>query len=291
MLTTALALLSLLFSAHLAEASPPPPRRGKGAPRIRLQARQDDLPILDLPPYQQVKASSYDATRDVALLPDLPHIAARPSGPARASPGPIHVFKNIPFAAPPSANATNLPVMHWIYGGACGLGGKAMYAGKGLASVSNDSVIHVASNHRVGACGWLAGTTMEQDGLRDARAALSWTQQSIGLLGDVGGGGGGGGGGAGSLLHLLAALDFSRDRGGGLEQQTQQFLGDAGWAGRGVACLRQESPQALMAASAVLSHHHLYGHELHGTGLAPALLLPDPRASSPRSSTGRTRGA
>ncbi|GME32684.1 Carboxylesterase type B [Neofusicoccum parvum] len=258
MLTTALALLSLLFSAHLAEASPPPPRRGKGAPRIRLQARQDDLPILDLPPYQQAKASSFDATRD-----------------------------NIPFAAPPSANATNLPVMHWIYGGACGLGGKAMYAGKGLASVSNDSVIHVASNHRVGACGWLAGTTMEQDGLRDARAALSWTQQSIGLLGDVGGESGG----AGSLLHLLAALDFSRDRGGGLEQQTQQFLGDAGWAGRGVACLRQESPQALRAASAVLSHHHLYGHELHGTGLAPTLLLPDPRASSPRSSTGRTRGA
>lgn len=60
--------------------------------------------------------TSSPASPQSALLPDLPHIAARPSGPARASPGPIHVFKNIPFAAPPSANAT---LADGSYGPAC----------------------------------------------------------------------------------------------------------------------------------------------------------------------------
>lgn len=171
-------------------------------------------------------------------------------------------------------NATNLPVIHWIYGGAYVLGSKDMYAGKGLVSVSNNNVIYVASNYRVGAYGWLAGVTMEQEGLpnaglHDVHAALNWTQQYIGLLGGDAGNvaAWGESAGAGCLFHLLTAgggtvdplfkrlllqspaFDFSWDRRGTLENQTQKFLSDAGCAGKDVSCLRQASPEALKAAN------------------------------------------
>ncbi|EKG14797.1 Carboxylesterase type B [Macrophomina phaseolina MS6] len=149
-----------------------------------------------------------------------------------------------------------------------------MYAGQGLVSVSANNVIYVASNYRVGAYGWLAGTTMERDGLpnaglHDVRAALEWTQRYIGLLGGDAANvaAWGESAGAGCLLHLLTAgggtvdplfkrlvlqspaFDFSWDRRGRLEDQTQQFLSDAGCAGQGVGCLRQVSSEALKAAN------------------------------------------
>ena len=53
---------------------------------------------------------------------------------------------------------------------------------------SGNNVIFVASNYRIGAFGWLAGTTLEQTGLPNAglydqQYSLQWTQDNIALFG------------------------------------------------------------------------------------------------------------
>ena len=115
---------------------------------------------------------------------------------------------------------------------------------------------------------------MEKEGLPNAalydqRAVLQWIQDFIGLVGgdkrQVSAWGQSGG--ATSILHHLTAFGgtqdplFSKaivqspanwlsfDRKGSLEQAFQKFAARAGCAGKGVACLRAASAEALKAAN------------------------------------------
>lgn len=137
-------------------------------------------------------------------------------------------------------------------------------------------------NYRLGAYGFLAGTTMERDGLPNAglwdqRAALQWVQDNINkfggdrsrvaAIGEIAG--------AGSIIHHLVAksgkLDplFHRasvlspayqpmwDRAGTVEDTFKRFEKMAGCAGKGLKCLRSASPDALAAANKQLVESHL----------------------------------
>ncbi|MCJ1229610.1 hypothetical protein MMC12_006279 [Toensbergia leucococca] len=175
-----------------------------------------------------------------------------------------------------------LPVVHWIYGGAYIFGSKdstepLLYSGIGLIQESGGNVIFVASNYRVGAYGFLAGTTMEKEGhpnvgLYDQRAAFQWIQDYIDLLGGDPNqvSAWGESAGAGSIMHHLVAFggtedplftkailqspafEFQFDRKGLLEQTFQNFSALAGCTGQGVACLRTASAETLATANTAL---------------------------------------
>jgi carboxylesterase type B len=184
-----------------------------------------------------------------------------------------------------------LPVVVWVYGGAYVFGSKdslqpelPFYDGSGMIDQANNGIIFVAMNYRMGAYGFLAGTTMERDGLPNAglwdqRAAFQWVQDYISLVG------GdpkqvtamGQSAGASSLLHHLVAeggkLDplFSRailqspafeimwDRAGKVEDTFQSFASLAGCKGQSLACLRAASPDALHAANVKLNSQQVPG--------------------------------
>ncbi|KAL8838672.1 MAG: hypothetical protein Q9176_004912 [Flavoplaca citrina] len=178
-----------------------------------------------------------------------------------------------------------LPVISWFYGGAYIFGAKdqadpvlPFYDGTGMLQQSGSNVIFVASNYRMGAYGFLAGSTMEKTGLpnaglHDQRAALQWIQDYIGLVGGDKGqvSAWGLSAGAGSILHHLVAyggtgdplfsravlqspaFQFTFDRKGTLEQIFQNFTKLAGCAGQGIACLRAASPESLDKANFALN--------------------------------------
>ncbi|KAL8650968.1 MAG: hypothetical protein Q9210_003512 [Variospora velana] len=195
------------------------------------------------------------------------------------------LFLDIYVPAKAIANPSlRLPVISWFYGGSYQFGGKdqiepllPLYDGTGLLQQSDGNVIFVASNYRVGAYGFLAGNTMEKEGLPNAglydqRAALQWIQDYIGLVGGdkTQVSAWGESAGAGSILHQLVAFGgaqdplFSRtvlqspafslkfDRRGILEQTFRKFTDLAGCAGEGVACLRAASPETLDNANMAL---------------------------------------
>ena len=174
-----------------------------------------------------------------------------------------------------------LPVAVFVFGGAYLFGSKdslepelPFYDGSGMVGQSGNNMIFVAMNYRLGAYGFLAGTTMEQDGLPNAglwdqRAAFQWVKDHVSLVG------GdptkvtamGESAGAGSLLHHIVAqggkLDplFSKaiiqspafelmwDRNGTVEDIFQKFASLAGCQGQGLDCLRAVSPSALVNAN------------------------------------------
>ncbi|KAJ9151183.1 Alpha/beta-hydrolase [Pleurostoma richardsiae] len=178
-----------------------------------------------------------------------------------------------------------LPVVVFVYGGGYVFGSKdslqpelPFYDGSGMIEQSNNGMIFVAMNYRLGAYGFLAGSTMEKDGLPNAglwdqRAAFQWVQDYIHLLG------GdptkvtamGESAGAGSILHHLVAeggeLDplFSRaiiqspafewmwDRAGVVENTFQNFASLAGCKGKGLACLRAADAKTLQTANDALN--------------------------------------
>ncbi|KAH8816214.1 Alpha/Beta hydrolase protein [Xylogone sp. PMI_703] len=180
---------------------------------------------------------------------------------------------------------SKLPVVVWIFGGAFLFGSKdtyqplfPFYDGSGLVYNSGGEMIFVAGNYRLGALGWLSGTTMEKDGvpnvgLWDQRAVFSWVQSYISLLG------GdpkqvtamGESAGAGSLMHHLIAeggkldpmftkailqspaYEFLWDRSGVLEETFQEFTAFAGCAGKGLSCLRTIDSTSVQAASTKLN--------------------------------------
>jgi carboxylesterase type B len=80
-----------------------------------------------------------------------------------------------------------LPVVNWIYGGAYVMGNKEKhYNGTAILEASDNRVVYVAGNYRLGAFGWLSGTSVEEDnlavanaGLYDQRAVLEWIQKYI----------------------------------------------------------------------------------------------------------------
>ena len=127
---------------------------------------------------------------------------------------------------------------------------------------------------QTGVYGFLAGTTMEKEGLPnvglyDQRAALQWIQDYIGLLGGdkTQVSAWGESSGAGSIIQHLTAFGgtqdplFSRavlfspglppsfDRKGNLEQTFQNFATRAGCVEKSLACLRAASSEALKTAS------------------------------------------
>lgn len=192
----------------------------------------------------------------------------------------------VPGAAVRSPSTTKLPVIHWFYGGGYVFGSKdqlepalPFYDGTGMISQSGNNVIFVASNYRLGAFGFLAGTTMEQQGLPNAglwdqRAALQWTRDHIAL---VGGDPAqvtamGESAGAGSIMHHLVAEGgtlaplFSKaimqspafqpswGRREGLQSAYSQFEALAGCTGQGVACLRAASSATLISANTALNN-------------------------------------
>ncbi len=177
-----------------------------------------------------------------------------------------------------------LPVVVWIFGGGYIFGSKdslqpelPFYDGSGLIGQASGNMIFVAMNYRLGAYGFLAGTTMENEGrpnagLWDQRAALEWVQSYIGL---VGGDATkvtamGESAGAGSILHHLVAqggkLDplFSKaivqspayqwmwDRRGTVETTFQTFASLAGCEGQGLDCLRGVDAAVLREANTAL---------------------------------------
>ncbi|KAG8533899.1 uncharacterized protein KY384_001640 [Bacidia gigantensis] len=178
-----------------------------------------------------------------------------------------------------------LPVISWFYGGAYIFGAKdqfgdvlPLYDGVGLLQQSGGNVIFVSSNYRLGAYGFLAGSTMEKEGLPNAglydqRAALQWIQDYIGLVGGdkTKVSAWGESAGAGSILHHLTAFGgkqdplFSKavllspafalefDRKGQLQDTFNNFTALAGCAGQGVACLRAASADALDNANVKLN--------------------------------------
>ncbi|KAL8836944.1 MAG: hypothetical protein Q9170_002705 [Blastenia crenularia] len=178
-----------------------------------------------------------------------------------------------------------LPVVSWFYGGAYIFGGKdqaegvlPFYDGTGLIQESDGNVIFVASNYRLGAYGFLAGDTMEKQGLpnaglHDQRAALQWIQDYIHLLGGDKSkvSAWGESAGAGSILHHLIAYGGTQDplfssavlqspafqimfdRKGMLENTFDRFAELAGCAGQRVDCLRSASAETLDKANTALS--------------------------------------
>lgn len=174
-----------------------------------------------------------------------------------------------------------LPVLVYLFGGAYIFGSKdslqpdlPFYDGTGMMGEAGNGFIFVAPNYRVGAFGFLAGQTMEKDGLPNAglwdqRAAFQWVKDYISLLG------GdptkvtamGQSAGAGSILHHLVAqggkLDplFSKaimlspafqymwDRAGSLEQAFKAFEAGAGCKDKGLACLRSAPVDKLTQAN------------------------------------------
>lgn len=187
----------------------------------------------------------------------------------------------VPGHAVRNPNATKLPVVHWFYGGGFLIGSKdylepvlPMYDGSGYVEEAGGNVIFMASNYRLGAFGWLAGSSMEADGLPntgiwDQHAALQWTKDNIATLG------GdpnnvtvfGESAGASSILHHLVmdggkmdplfnkmilmspAYQSFFDRRGTLEDVFHNFTRLAGCNESTVACLRSAPTEALIQAN------------------------------------------
>ncbi|KAK2839201.1 hypothetical protein FQN49_006372, partial [Arthroderma sp. PD_2] len=160
----------------------------------------------------------------------------------------------VPGKAFRNPGADKLPVIAWIYGGGYTIGSKdqaieyGIYDGTGLVQHAAGNAIVVTFNYRLNVLGWLAGTTMENEGLpnaglHDQRAALEWIRDYIHLLGgdrnNVSAWGESAGGGS-ILSHLIAnegrthplfhraavlspGLSFPVDRKGMVEQQFQNY--------------------------------------------------------------------
>ncbi|KAF9884865.1 hypothetical protein FE257_001208 [Aspergillus nanangensis] len=87
-----------------------------------------------------------------------------------------------------------IPVVVWFYGGSYVTGSKdqalgmGLYDGSGLIQQADQDLIVVTFNYRLGAFGFLAGEALKGNGsyhagFLDQRAALSWVQSYIRLLG------------------------------------------------------------------------------------------------------------
>jgi carboxylesterase type B len=135
-----------------------------------------------------------------------------------------------------------LPVVVWIYGGAYIFGSKDLvfnttdgvfqaYDGQGIREAADQNVIWVTGNYRMGAFGFLAGSTMEEGaqpnaGLHDQRLLLDWVQRYIGQVGGDNKtvSAWGLSAGAGSILHHLTAY------GGSKKEETPLFHRAVMWS-------------------------------------------------------------
>ena len=171
------------------------------------------------------------------------------------------------------------------------------YDGSGLVTQSNNNVIFVASNYRLGAFGFLAGTTMEQNGLPNAglydqQAALQWTKDNIALVGGDSNSitAMGESAGASSILHHLifegGKVDpiFNRailqspafqpmfDRKGAIEAVYKNFTSLAGCSDNTVSCLRSKDTKTLIKANMVLNEQAIDGTFIVGPSADGSLI-------------------
>ena len=185
----------------------------------------------------------------------------------------IYVPKSVLDAKPIAAN---VPTIVWIYGGAYVTGAKngpgvnnPLYTGVGALNAArrlNQDVIFVAGNYRLGAFGWLAGSTVETNGLpnaglADQRLLFQWVQDHIFKVGGdkTKVSAWGESAGAGSILHHLVtaksakvqppvfrnamlqspAYQLQWDRTGVLDQTYKKFASSVpGCPSGSIACLR-----------------------------------------------------
>ncbi|KAL4885488.1 Alpha/Beta hydrolase protein [Aspergillus karnatakaensis] len=176
----------------------------------------------------------------------------------------------------------SVPVVVWLHGGGYVTGSKdqavnlGYYDGTGLIQRSDNNLIIVTINYRLGAFGFLAGEPLHGDGvfnagLHDQRAAFQWVQSYIHLLGgnpnDVSAWGQSAG--AGSIIyHLIAeggALDplfkkvllqspaFGTNANPQIyNERFEAFAAVAGCPGKGnrvLDCLRSANTSALAKAN------------------------------------------
>ncbi|KAL6720357.1 hypothetical protein ACLMJK_002278 [Lecanora helva] len=215
----------------------------------------------------------------------LPSTASQDEGKqagSRAGRTSLNLFRDCLFldvyvpAAAIKNPSLKLPVISWIYGGAYVFGGKDSF-GPALPFYDGTGLIQ-ESGGNVGAYGFLAGTSMEEQGLPNAglydqRAAFQWIQNYIHLVGGdpASVSAWGQSAGAGSIMHQLVAFGGSQaslfskavmqspafalkvDRKGDLEQVFQNFTQLTGCSGQGVACLRAASAQTLQRANSALN--------------------------------------
>ncbi|KAF2230164.1 alpha/beta-hydrolase [Viridothelium virens] len=188
----------------------------------------------------------------------------------------------VPGKAVRNPSGESLPVVVWIYGGAYLFGSKEQvpdmfYYGGGLVDQSGGSIIYVAGNYRLGAYGWLAGTTMEQQGtpnvgLQDQRAVFQWVQDYAHLFGGDKSqvSAWGESAGAGSILHHLIsnggtqdplfskaivqspAFEIMFDRRGKLQDSYEIFAKSAGCSDQSLECLRNADASILSTANQAL---------------------------------------
>jgi para-nitrobenzyl esterase len=91
----------------------------------------------------------------------------------------------------PATDATGLPVMVFVHGGAYSVGSSSEYPRNGETLVREGDVVYVSFNYRLGALGYLDFTrfsTPERPiesnlGLRDQVAALQWVRDNIAAFG------------------------------------------------------------------------------------------------------------
>ncbi|KAK6992455.1 carboxylic ester hydrolase [Favolaschia claudopus] len=85
----------------------------------------------------------------------------------------------------PALNSTvPLPTVVWIHGGGFALGGASQYNGAELVQESDNKVVAVTINYRLGLFGFLAGQEVKDGGavnagLLDQEFALKWVQKNI----------------------------------------------------------------------------------------------------------------
>jgi para-nitrobenzyl esterase len=106
-------------------------------------------------------------------------------------------------------DAEGLPVMVWLHGGAFTIGGSSLPTYDGRLLATEQRVVVVSLNYRLGALGWLSGPdgVTPNCGLLDQLLALQWVRDHVSAFGGDPGNVTvfGESAGAGSVVHLLAS--------------------------------------------------------------------------------------
>ena len=183
-------------------------------------------------------------------------------------------------------NGTELvPVVVWFHGGAYMFGSKhefnisqiPLYSGQGILTSTQENLIFVVGNYRLGAFGWLAGTYMENEarpnaGLYDQRKILEFVNQYISKVNGnaMQVSAWGESAGASSILHHLIAnngshnplfskavlqspaFEWQWNRTGSLNDTYTTFAGLAGCPAGDLPCLQSANETKLSTANQAL---------------------------------------
>ncbi|KAH8656673.1 triacylglycerol lipase [Tricladium varicosporioides] len=136
---------------------------------LRFRAPQDPLNEIDEPQ----DAISY---KPICLSVQQPLVPPQPTAEDC-------LFLDV-YAPASATNTSKLPVMIWFQGGAFITNFNANYNGTGLIQASDNNVVIVTFNFRVGLYGFLASEEVRQDGdlnvgLLDQLKAMEWVQRHI----------------------------------------------------------------------------------------------------------------